>query len=103
LNVTSPCEHCTHRHLPTRRSSYLAAPQSVHRCDSGASHRQVSPPKHSAVPGLSADISDKSSLDQAAPRPATATAPRVPQSTPAEDRKSTRMNSSHLVISYAVF
>src|SRR5256885_12438120 len=37
------------------------------------------------------------------PEPETARAPDGPAGDPRRDRKSTRLNSSHLVISYAVF
>src|SRR5438874_11315944 len=71
--------------FPTRRSSDLEVVQAHER----ARHRAAAPPQRGHRAG-----------DEGRPRAALAEAARQHG---AEDRKSTRLNSSHVEISYAVF
>src|SRR5205807_7579404 len=96
-----------HRYLhsfPTRRSSDLAAlgsaarPRSVDAAALGSAAR----PRSVDAAALGSAARPRAGAPTLPPSPSTL--PPLPPSLPGRiDRKSTRLNSSHLVISYAVF
>src|SRR5688500_19068440 len=80
------CDLCDLHSFPTRRSSDLP-------------DRRARRPERDAEPARSDDDQRDAAGDAQAARRAQAHRGRHPP----QDRKSTRLNSSHLVISYAVF
>src|SRR5207249_11871957 len=90
--------------LPTRRSSDLVLPAAACRDQRDRDNEQTT--QHELVIGVCASPDNppsrsRRSSDRA--RPAPPTSPRTRRCTAATDRKSTRLNSSHVSISYAVF
>src|SRR5207253_11514410 len=93
----SPPAHRTLHSFPTRRSSDLCRPASVSVRRAHHRHRQRNDR------GRKCDPYRRAAGDGAAPRPRRRGGVRGTIALDGVDRKSTRLNSSHVAISYAVF
>src|SRR5690625_5942655 len=87
------------RHLVNRVFQAMVAKRFFVRC------RSAVQPAHPAVPGVAQHLAVPAAAHRAAgDAPCPVRAAALPVATlPSADRKSTRLNSSHVAISYAVF
>src|SRR5690349_22847832 len=89
--------------FPTRRSSDLAESGAWHLPVPSRSLRQERFPYPTFVDGCVERPDSRSTLACLCPAVPRRAAPLRPIQSPVQDRKSTRLNSSHVEISYAVF